>query len=219
MANDITTTRGGPAGGLQTTVPGLNLAGVNNPSIVPQNMGGLDAFLLDLARRKVAAQNQAPAAVPGYAAAPARHVAGSGDYGEAKDPHEGWSKAPEEEISRVVPDPFANPYTKMATGFDPGARKERLINGKWEFSDLRPQGGGGGFQGGGAESTLHPSDQAWAQGRVPSATGAPDNTGEAADVGTSREEQRQNELTGSSRLPGMRRAPIVPAVRPSVGRG
>lgn len=65
-------------------------------------------------------------------------------------------------ITRMVKDPFASPYTKMATGFDIGSRMENGWlddNGvpHWEFEDLRPSGPSGGFQGGGAASTLHAS--------------------------------------------------------------
>lgn len=56
---------------------------------------------------------------------------------------------PQQEIKRYVPDPFASPYHKMATGQEPGGRWERYIDGKWEFADLRPQGSSGGIVGGG----------------------------------------------------------------------
>lgn len=146
------TTSRDAGGNLSTTTPGY--AGAP-----PQDQGFGDVISKILQNRqqaRVAAQPQAApmqltsgAAIPRYQEAPRAYAPEFGAQQEAP--------AREKEITRVVPDPFASPYTKMATGFDPGSRVERFINGKWEFEDLRPHGSSGGIQGGGMSnpSSLH----------------------------------------------------------------
>lgn len=128
--------------------------------------GNLTDGLLALFRARKAAAGAAPAGPAasqpqrGYTEAPRRLSTSQPTMGTQQTSPA--YQAREEVLTRTVPDPFASPYTKMATGFDPGSRVEKGYRQKdgsiqWEFADLRPSGGSGGFQGGGAASTLHAS--------------------------------------------------------------
>lgn len=55
--------------------------------------------------------------------------------------------AAKKQVSRWIPDPFANPYQLMATGQKPGTIQERFIPGVgWEFdgAGIASRGSGGG---------------------------------------------------------------------------
>lgn len=133
--------------------------------------GDLSAGLLALlrARKALAAAPQSvsggvgatmPMSAQRPAYTPSFGASGSGGGGGGAKP---------KEITRVVSDPFASPYTKMATGFDPGSRVERYIPGVgWEFEDLRPHGSSGGIQGGGMSnpSSLHSTSSEGGPGPV-----------------------------------------------------
>ena len=101
------------------------------------------------APRRVAVQEpDQPAYQPAFGASSQGDAGASGGRGEV--------------VTRVVPDPFANPYTKLQTGLDAGARVERGFKDKngniqWEFDSVRPRGSSGGIQGGGMSnpSELH----------------------------------------------------------------
>ena len=167
MADAITTTRAGN-GALTTTTPG-----------VPSTGNG--QLLAALIQQRQAQQNYARAHAPIQARAQAPAEPQYESRSSGADPKEGWS-APNggqpQVVTRTVKDPFADPYTKMATGFDIGSRQERGFvdkngNVQWEFEDIRPHGRSGGIIGGGAESSLHPDEAAKANMRVPNATGTP----------------------------------------------
>lgn len=158
MADATLTTNYRPDRTLVQSIPGASGAAGGG--------GDLSAGLLALLRARRALAGQSPAgqtidtgaasmsAPRNYGGAPAgnyRPSFGASGSGAAPKP---------KEITRVVADPFASPYTKMATGFDPGARVERYIPGVgWEFEDLRPHGTSGGIIGGGMSnpSSLHSS--------------------------------------------------------------
>lgn len=166
MTQEITTTRA-PNGAMTTTTPGApaNQYGDLFAALIRQRQAQQAAAAQQVQTRLPIAY--APPAAPRYAAPiepeyrPQMGTAASASAGRPK------------EISRWVPDPFANPYAQMATGLPPGARKERLLGDRWEFEDLRPHGASGGIQGGGAMTSLRSPFGGPADPRAAQVTGRP----------------------------------------------
>jgi hypothetical protein len=143
------------------------------PPAGPKPFGGLDPALLSkLVAAKMAGQQQ-PAAAPQPTYAAPQQPTYTPQMGAQQS-----APQREEPLIRTVADPFASPYTKMATGFDPGSRQERGFKRsdgsiQWEFDDIRPHGTSGGIIGGGAQSSLHPDEEAKANMRVANTSGTP----------------------------------------------
>lgn len=137
---------------LKTTRAADGSMTTHTPSMAaPNQVPALDAMLNQILRQRAQQPRQvlaAPAprrdlqtagAIPEQIQRPAAPAFGSSPANPNKDV-----------ITREVIDPQANPYHQLQTGFAPRTVRERLLpNGKWEFEDLRPQGGSGGIQGGG----------------------------------------------------------------------
>lgn len=135
------------------------LPGGQAPEAYPDLPPALLALLL--ARAKGPAQ-QAPVqrAARGFSEPPPRQT--NAPTMGSSPAHKGGGGS-DDVVTRVVPDPFASPWTKMQTGLEPGAKVERGFKDKdgniqWEFDTVRPRGGSGGIIGGGAASTLHASE-------------------------------------------------------------
>lgn len=148
---------------------------------MPNRFGGLFAALLKQRMAQQAAAQQAARRAPAMAARTPEPQ--EEDDSQRYVPQMGTAQSAAavqpQVITRTVKDPFANPYQKMATGFDIGDRTEKgYVNPKtgeiqWEFADVRPHGGSGGIQGGGAESSLHATEDL--QAKMPAyRTGRPD---------------------------------------------
>lgn len=149
-----------PGRGIRTTVPGMAapvtpgaLAPVNVQSTPFQAPGFLQGLDPDLIARLINERYRrtAPQAMPEFRqeAPRARYIE---EGPQLSRPTLGATPADpnRDVITREVVDPQANPYHQLQTGFKPRTVRERLLpNGKWEFEDLRPQGGSGGIQGGG----------------------------------------------------------------------
>lgn len=156
MALELSTTRGANDALTTNTPSRASLGGGKSP---------LDAMLAEILRRRLAASQgpakgleTAKAAAPKAAPVQAGNQQAWGGGGGAPQQKQ------EKEITRTIPDPFASPYHKMSTGFDPPSRVERYIPGVgWEF-DGAVQGRGSG---GGRGTIEGPDNQQQAAGEDP----------------------------------------------------
>ena len=138
-------------GNLTTSTPGYvgqAPAGQGFGDVVSKILSNRQAARPQAAVQPTAMQPMASAAIPQYAQAPQQYA-----------PQLGAAPAKQKEITRTVADPRVSPYHKIGTGLAPNDVVERYIPGVgWEFDSIRPHGSSGGIQGGGAASSLHPSD-------------------------------------------------------------
>lgn len=136
---ELTTTRAAD-GAISTNTPGAPSGGFGDPSALFQ---ALIKNRLQNGSKAAAAPAQ-PLSVRG-----ARPQASEGMMRQTYTPSMGTQQsAPVKpaQITRRIPDPFASPYHKMATGQEIPMVSERYIEGVgWEFDgvDPRRQGGGG----------------------------------------------------------------------------